>query len=139
MDLWTVPTRSRWLIASAVAGLVAYSWIAAGFRPFTLAEEVMVAIPAVLVFAAAWRSSRRTEPRVVDRSPRWSAGVWLGLVVVAFTWELSAFFSGPRVDHPTLSVIADEVMSVHPGRALVFLLWLALGWLLVARRPAAGR
>ena len=46
--------------------------------------------------------------------------------------KLLAYFSTPRHDHPTLSVIADEIMSVHVGRALMFLLWLALGWLLVA-------
>ena len=34
-------------------------------------------------------------------------------------------------EHPTLSTITDEIMSVHPGRALVFALWLTLGWLLV--------
>ena len=41
------------------------------------------------------------------------------------------YFSSPRSAHPTLSVIADEVMSVQPGRALFFALWVALGWVLV--------
>jgi hypothetical protein len=36
-----------------------------------------------------------------------------------------------------LSVIADEIMSVHPGRALLFFLWLVLGWLLVKAPRAA--
>ena len=43
-----------------------------------------------------------------------------------------------RADHPTLSVIADDIMSVHVGRALMFLLWLTLGWLLV-KRPRTDR
>ena len=53
------------------------------------------------------------------------------MVALAVGWELVALFSSPREEHPTLSTITDEIMSVHPGRALVFALWLALGWLLV--------
>ena len=114
----------------AVVAIGVYSWVAAGLRPFTLAEEVMVAIPAILVLAAAWRPSRTADVHGV-RSSCGSAALWIGLVVVAFAYELFAFFSSPRADHPTLSVIADNVMGAHPGRALVFVLWLALGWALV--------
>ena len=67
------------------------------------------------------------------RSPAGSG--WSSLAV---GWELLAYFSIPRDDHPTLSVIADEIMSVHVGRALMFLLWLVLGWLLV-RNPRVSR
>ena len=116
------------LFALVAIGL--YSWVAAGLRPFTLAEEVMVAIAAIIVLAAAWRPSRNAAANGV-RSSRGSAALWISLVVVAFAWELRAFFSSPRADHPTLSTIADNVMGVHPGRAFVFVLWLALGWLLV--------
>jgi hypothetical protein len=126
--------RPRWLVALVVVGLAGYSWVAAGLRPFTIPEEVMVAIPALLVFAAAWRPTREPPP------VRWSGvsvALWLGLVVIAVGWELLAYFSSPRHDHPTLSVIADEIMSVHPGRALLFLLWLVLGWLFV-RSPRAA-
>ena len=66
-----------------------------------------------------------------DASRRGSAAIWLVLVVATVAWELAAYFSSPRSAHPTLSVIADNVMSVQPGRALVFALWLALGWILV--------
>jgi len=60
-----------------------------------------------------------------DASRRGSAAIWLVLVVATVAWELAAYFSSPRSAHPTLSVIADNVMSVQPGRALVFALWLA--------------
>jgi hypothetical protein len=115
-----------------VAGVVAaYAWVAAGLRPFTLSEEVLVAVPALLGLAAAMRASGTMRTESADWSWRGSAAIWLGLVVVAAAWELNAYFSSPRSAHPTLSVIADNVMSVHPGRALVFVLWLALGWVLV--------
>jgi hypothetical protein len=120
--------RGRWFVPAVVLIAAVYSWVAAGFHPFTVAEEIMVAIPALAVFAAAWRPSR---PPATVRWSRVSVALWLGLVVVTVGWELVAYFSKPRHDHPTLSVIADEIMSVHPGRALLFFLWLVLGWLLV--------
>jgi hypothetical protein len=125
--------ESTTFVAAAVA---AYSWVAAGFRPFTLPEDVLVAIPALLGLVVA--TMRTSDPVRTDSPSRGSAAIWLGLVVVATGWELNALFSSPRSAHPTLSVIADDVMSVRPGRALVFVLWLALGWVLV-RRPRATR
>lgn len=122
---------SRWFALFVVVAVGVYSWVAAGLRPFTSPIEVMVAIPAIVVLVAAWLS-RAADEHTVVRSSRASAALWLGLVVLALGWELYAFFSLPRADHPTLSVIADEIMSVHPGRALIFVLWLMLGWLLVA-------
>jgi hypothetical protein len=116
------------LVVGAVA---AYSWVAAGFRPFTPAEEVLVAIPALLALVLAVRTSGATRTDSYDVPTRGSGAIWLALVVVAAGWELNAYFSSPRSAHPTLSVIADNVMSVRPGRALVFALWLALGWVLV--------
>ena len=97
----------------------------------------MVAIPALVVLvAAAWQPTR--GPATV-RSSRLSVAPWLGLVVLAFGWERRAYFSSPREDHPTLSVIADEIMSVHPGRALISLLWLTLGWLLIRSPRVKGQ
>jgi hypothetical protein len=59
--------------------------------------------------------------------------VWFGLFALLTGWELIAYFSSPRHDHPTLSTVADNVMSSHPGRAATFALWLAFGSLLFAR------
>jgi hypothetical protein len=130
--------RRRWFVPLVVVFVAVYSWVAAGLRPFTLGEEIMVAIPAILVLVAAARPSPPALEGTAARSSRGSAALWLGLVAIAFVWELFAYFSSPRHDHPTLSVIADEIMSVHFGRAVLFLLWLALGWLFVMR-PRAER
>ena len=81
------------LVVLIAAG--AYSWVAAGFRPFTTAEEVMVAIPAIVVFVAVWRPSRPVSACAADGWSRTSVVLWLGLVVVAVGWELTAFFSSP--------------------------------------------
>jgi hypothetical protein len=125
---------SRWSVALVVVAFGVYAWVAAGLRPFTVGEEVMVALPALLVFAGACWPRPATKRPVVIRSTRGSTAAWLALVGLALGWELFAYFSSPRQQHPTLSVIADEVMSVHPGRAAVFLAWLSLGGLLISRR-----
>jgi hypothetical protein len=120
-----------------VVAIGVYAWVAAALHPFTLGEEIMVAVPAIIVLLGACRPMRRTGSGESRRSSRGSVAVWLLLVGLAIGWELHSYFSSPREQHPTLSVIADEVMSVHPGRALLFLGWLALGWVLVTRRRAA--
>jgi hypothetical protein len=113
-----------------VAAVVVYSWVAAGFRPFTTPEDVMVAIPIVLVAVAA---ARRRSPAVPAASEitahvrRRGAAIWAALVAAIVLWELIALFSSPREDHPTLSSIADWIMSVHIGRAAMFALWLIGG------------
>jgi hypothetical protein len=128
--------HSRWSIALVVVAIGIYAWVAAALHPFTLGEEIMVAIPALLVFVGAWRPMRRAGSVDRARASRVSVAVWLLLVGVAVGWELFAYFSSTRDQHPTLSVIADEIMSVHAGRALLFLGWLALGWVLITRGRA---
>jgi hypothetical protein len=130
--------RPGWWTVLGAAAVVVYAWVAAGFRPFTTREEVLVAIPALAGLVAVGWGARRPRPPSQSQRSRGSAAIWIGLVVAATAWELSAFFSSPRSDHPTLSVIADDIMSVRPGRALMFLLWLGLGWVLV-RDPRAVR
>jgi hypothetical protein len=137
MNRPTLGGAPRWLIALVVVAVGVYVWVAAALHPFTLGEEIMVAIPALLVLLGACWPTRRTAAGEGRRSSRGSIAVWLLLVTLAVGWELYAYFSSPREQHPTLSIIADEIMSVHPGRALLFLGWLALGWVLVTRRQAA--
>jgi hypothetical protein len=128
-------------MAIAAAG---YAWVAAGLRPFTLAQEFAVAVPASVVVGMAALSAAREPPADArDRAPtrawRASAAVWLGLFVLALGWQLGAYFSSPRSAHPTLSVLVEEAMSTHAGRAAVFLAWLALGLLLATSARATRR
>jgi hypothetical protein len=62
-----------------------------------------------------------------------AALLWLAVLLVLVTWELLALFSSPRQDHPTMSYLADRVMSTHAGRTVVFLAWLGLGAALAVR------
>jgi hypothetical protein len=133
----TLTSRRAWLIAAAATVAVVYSWVAAAFRPFTRPEEVMVAIPIVLVAAAAARRRSSGVPAASEITPRVrrrGAAIWLALIAAIVLWELIALFSSPREDHPTLSSVADRIMSVHIGRAVMFLLWLMAGAVLVHGR-----
>jgi len=129
------------LVIVVVVGLV-YSWIAAGFRPFTKPEDIVVALPVipVLVLALWWRGSA-PDRAATDSTQTASRGtaMWLVLLVALVVWELAAYASTPRDDHPTLSSIADSIMSTHPGRAALFALWLALGAALAFGRSREAR
>ena len=52
-------------MAAAVAGVLAYAWVAAALRPFTWAQRVMIgtAGTAVLALAAHWSGRRLSLSR----------------------------------------------------------------------------
>jgi hypothetical protein len=131
--------RSRpWpAVAIVVAAVVAYAWIAAGLRPFTWPENVFVALPMIPVVVLAARRNRPSDPMAPARSPQRGTIVWAGLALAVAAWELGALFSSPRDDHPTMSSIADWIMSVHAGRAAMVGAWLLVGAAL-ALRPKRG-
>lgn len=125
--------RPATVLAIALTGV--YSWIAAGFLPFTWPMRIAVIVPVLIAGVFAVRPSPPgVEPAVADRRTyRRFVAAWITLLVLATAWELLALFSSPRDDHPTLSSMSDDVMSTHPGRALTFALWLLVGWLLFVR------
>jgi hypothetical protein len=114
-----------------------YSWAAAYWRPFTWPMYIATAIPIVagLVIVRRHATSAGTDPPAA----RSGLAVWGTLFALALVWELTAYFSSPRQDHPTLSTIADNVMSSHLGRSAAFALWLALGSVLFVRSRRSSR
>jgi hypothetical protein len=135
---------TKTVVIAVAIGLV-YSWIAAGLLPFTKPEELMVALPVipVAVLALFWRATPAAESATVGPDgaspPLRGTAVWVVLLGALVAWELAAYASTPRDDHPTLSSITDSIMSTHPGRAAVFALWLALGVALAFGRAREGR
>jgi hypothetical protein len=140
----TVTDRERvrvLLLLALIVAALAYSWFSGGFRPFTRPMDAAVALPVLGALVASVRAGGRHQP-AAGRSPesdRVGAAIWIGLATLLVSWELFAYFSSPRQDHPTLSSIADTVMSTHPGRSLMFALWLALGWRLFVRTRSEPR
>jgi len=114
--------RATWRVAAVVAAALVYSWIASGLRPFTHPEAVAVAIPLVVGGIAMLRVHAATD---VTRRGTW---VWAALFAALLTWELISYRLSPRVDHPTLSSIADWAMSAHPGRFVMFAAWMGVGY-----------
>ena len=96
-------------------------------RPFTHPEAVAVAIPIIVAGIATLRSGRRARDAAAPESRR-GIWVWRGLLGAFLVWELISYRSSPRVDHPTVSTIADAIMSTHPGRFAMFAIWLAVGY-----------
>jgi hypothetical protein len=109
-----------------------FSWVAAGFRPFTQPENAAVAVPALLVVVVSWRRSDfgKDDRAGAVAPPGAGIAVWASILVLLTAWELIAYVSSPRDAHPTLSSISDSLMSVHVGRAAAFFGWLVVGWAL---------
>src|SRR5262249_53131960 len=105
--------RVSWPVLVVVAAALVYSWIASGFRAFTHAEAIAVSIPLIVAGIALLRARSRFDEEAEAREelPRRGTWVWVSLVVVLLVWELVSFRLSPRIDHPTLSSIADAVMS----------------------------
>jgi hypothetical protein len=126
--------RSGWRLLSMIV-LLGYSWLATGLRAFTIPIDVAVGVPTVILLGLSWHRSRlgRVPSDQRPRPPRSSLIVWAALIGALALWELAAYVSSPRQDHPTLSSISDDITSSHPARAVVFALWLVLGLHLFAR------
>jgi hypothetical protein len=129
-------SRSSGRLTLLLGGVVVYAWIAAALRPFTLPEYVLVALPMIPVVVFTGRRALSEPPEgaaIAEGDWHRAALLWLAVLLVLVTWELLALFSSPRDDHPTLSYLADRVMSTHAGRTVVFLAWLVLGAALAVR------
>lgn len=133
---------SRHLPLTIVAVLVsvAYSWFAAGTKPFTLGANLASAIAFVPMAAAAFfsfrrmRQARRLGGEFRGRQEAYEAlEPWLLVVGLLILWELVTYFAGfggHREEFPTLSVLYNIAASLRPTKAVLFLLWLGLGWVL---------
>ena len=127
--------RVSWPVVAVVAVALVYAWIASGLRAFTHPEAVAVSIALVVAGVALLRARHRLDEEAesgeeVTRRGTW---VWVTLVVALLAWELISYRLSPRIDHPTLSSIADAIMSTHPGRFALFAAWLGVGYWLFRR------
>lgn len=116
----------------AVAGL---AWLAGGFASFTwqATASVVVGGAAVLVLGrAAGRPGDGGPPDARGGRPR-GTSAWTVWALAFLCWWGTAFLTGSRPSHPTLSLVMDPVLEVRPLKAAAFLVWLVAGWWLVRR------
>jgi hypothetical protein len=124
--------------AATGCALLAYGWWLTGRQPFTLGALFALLGAAAATIALAARHhvrNARDAPHAGMRHARYvvaSAFAWSLAVVVVVSWELLAWFSQPRSEHPTISSLLEHAMHHHGLRFVVYLLWLALGWAIVS-------
>ncbi|MFI5100808.1 MAG: hypothetical protein ACHQE5_09905 [Actinomycetes bacterium] len=131
------PSRRATVLIALAA--VTFSVVVGGFERYTWPPTVAVLLPAVVVLALGWRGPLRPSevPAPIGRRSAWA---WSLVLVTAGCWELVALLLQPNLqqgsaDHPTVSFLMDTVLAGHLGRSVTLLLWLALGWFLLAVAP----
>jgi hypothetical protein len=116
------------VLAAGYAGLISAT------TPFTLPADVLVAVPiGAIALLVVLQLAHRTDPtQGGSRAPlpcEWAP--WAVALAVVAAWELASYFATPRSAHPTLSSMYDTLARWQAAKALVCLVWLALGWYLV--------
>jgi hypothetical protein len=126
--------------ATLVAVAIAYGWIAAGTRPFTVGADVLTAIP--LSLAATWavvgRSGVSWAPPAAATTRADAVRLWPWIAAIGLTAlvELVAYFAGlgpHRYAYPTVSSLYDDLARFRAVKASLFAGWLALGWVIVCQ------
>lgn len=133
-----VPRRNLPLVVAVLIASAAYSWLASGTTPFTLWAEIACGVASVIVGHLAilkivrMPKARDRHRTVASRAlPGELLEPWILAVSLFIVWELSTYFAGfdgHRNEFPTLSVIANFISVWRPGKAVLFGLWLTLGW-----------
>ena len=115
--------------ATAVVGLgaaIGLSAWAAATDPFTSGADAVA-----IEVAVRWRRPALVTGTDQDRASRARWWPWLALAAALLALELVSFYSGPRVDHPTISSLYDSATRWRAVKAAFFLGWLCLGAALV--------
>jgi len=129
--------------AVLLAGGVTYSLIAASTTPFTLPADALTGVAIVGMAAAICLSwplrTRKVRAATATPGPGHPYLPWLLLALVFVVWELFNYLvRGSRADHPTFSSITDAIDRTYALKALLFLGWLAFGWVILRRGSRAG-
>ncbi len=124
----------RWL--PVVAGGVAVALLGASFQTHSWPSTIMVLIPAAAVLVLAIR--RPTATIESTEALRRGVPLWSVLLGATLLWEAYAFVRQPdwsraNQDYPTMSTLLDPVLESGPLRIVGWLVWLGVGWRLVAR------
>ncbi len=136
-------------VALAVAVGAAYAWWVAGVAPFSALSYTLVAVPSLIALVVYAHDGGFT-PRRGDLAAHYrrradgatleSVAPWLSVLAVAAALEVWGLALGGRsVAVPTLSTIVDHLLATHFERAVLFMLWLAVGALPLAELARRGR
>ena len=130
--------RRRLLIMSALlAGGAVYAAVVGSFSRYSWPATAGIIALGTIVVVIGWHGPLRDRP-ASGRLPVAGTLAWVAVLVAGCLWELGALLQQPSLttdsySHPTVSTLTDPVLANSPGRAVVLLGWLALGWYLVER------
>lgn len=127
--------RRRFAVIALLAGAVAYAGVVGSFSRYSWPATAAIIGLGTVVVLIGWHGPVRARPDG-GRPPVPGALAWLAVLVAGCLWELSALLQQPSLTtdsyaHPTISTLTDPVLATSPGRAVILLAWLALGWYLV--------
>jgi hypothetical protein len=130
----------RLRIGAAFLAITAYGYWLTDRQPFTDGATLALLVPIVVLigFAEVRRARRPVRPSATDPPPgrtslfRYAVVPWTTLVALLLAWELLALRASPRSEHPTISSLVESIEQYHPGRLVMFFLWLWLGWTLAS-------
>jgi hypothetical protein len=120
-----------------LAGAAIYAGVVGSFSRYSWPVTACIIVLGTVVVLIGWHGPVRARP-VGGRLPVAGTLAWIAVLVAGCLWELGALLQQPSLttdsySHPTISTLTDPVLATSPGRAVVLLAWLALGWYLVER------
>jgi hypothetical protein len=130
--------RRRLVVVGALlAGGVAYAGVVGSFSRYSWPVTAFIIGLGTIVVLIGWHGPVRARP-AGGRLPVAGTIAWVAVLVAGCLWELGALLQQPSITtdsyaHPTISTLTDPVLATSPGRSVVLLAWLALGWYLVER------
>jgi len=130
--------RRRIIVVGALlAGAAVYAAVVGSFSRYSWPVTACIIGLGTVVVLIAWHGPVRDRP-ACGRLPVAGTLAWVAVLVAGCLWELGALLQQPSLttdsySHPTISTLTDPVLATSPGRAVVLLGWLALGWYLVER------
>ena len=129
-------TGARGLGTVLVVVAAAFAWWSTGLRPFTITVYVAIAIPvaALVLVGLARRRGARADVSRRPPVPTRHFGVgttfpWITLLALVVGLESAGLALGGRSRGvPTLSTVVDHALAWHGIRFLMFMAWIAVGW-----------
>jgi hypothetical protein len=119
-----VPATPRQLACPALAIILAaaYGWWAVSLPPFSARATVAILVAGGT--AIAMGTLHRRKPR--EAPSRAGAGWWALAATVAVGWQVAAYVQQPRAEHPTVSSLANALLSTQPARTVAFVVWVVI-------------